>query len=60
MAVSINVKDLFDDVDIEVSCNDCNHAVEAEWYQGQIYVTPCPTCMEKESSEAYEDGLRDG
>ena len=44
-----------DPVEIELSCTDCGKELEAEYWKGEILVTPCPFCLEEEFQRGRDD-----
>lgn len=41
-------------IDIDVVCNICGKAVEADHSQGEITVDPCESCLKAEWNEGYD------
>ena len=43
------------DLDFEVVCNECGETLDAEFYNDEIIVDPCKTCLDKAREEAKNE-----
>ena len=43
------------EIDIDLICNECNAALDGNWYRHQLYIEPCEKCLGKAKDEGYEE-----
>ena len=48
------------DISVETTCNVCGKAVEVDYVQGDLVITPCQSCLDDKHTESYDEGYEQG